>query len=306
MNGSGELRFDGRVAVVTGGGGALGGAHAKLLAARGAAVMVSDTGTSPEGEGSSESVARAVASEIAAAGGTASWSALDVADSERAESLITTTLEAFGRIDVLVHSAGIVREASAAEMSGANLHDVVDVHLISAFHLVRSLWNEFCGQGYGRIVLTSSAAGLFGAPRCASYAAAKAGLMGLGVALAAEGAPHGVHTNVLVPIARSRLSTAPVNPSNVRSALELLDPALVAPLVAWLAHEECAVNGEIFSAAGGFVRRIAFALSAGFFDPGLTPETMSRQFDTIRDMTASQIPLTPADALEMRLPPDQT
>jgi NAD(P)-dependent dehydrogenase (short-subunit alcohol dehydrogenase family) len=291
-------RFENQVAVVTGGGGGLGRAYAVELASRGANVVVNDSGSTTEGDGSDNTPADAVAAEITAAGGVALADHHNVARSEEAEAVIATAERAFGGVHIIVHNAGIVRRADFPEMIGPTLTNVLDVNLLSAFHIVRAAWTRLVGQGFGRIVLTSSGGGLFGSVRSGNYAAAKLGIIGLAQSLAAEGEAHGVTTNVIVPIAKTRLATTlPID------VIGRLDPNQVAPVVGWLVHRDCTVNGEVFSAAGGRVNRICIAVNEGFLDDQLSIEAVRDAFDRIRDMTGAIVVENSAQALALRLPP---
>lgn len=201
-----ELRFDGRVAVVTGAGRGLGRSYALLLAARGAKVVVNDPGGGLTGEGRDPGPAEHVAAEITAAGGDAVACTASVATREGGEAIIQTAVERYGGIDILIHNAGNVRRASLKEMSYEDFDAVLDVHLRGAFHVVRPAFPLMCRAGYGRIVLTSSIGGLYGNHGVANYAAAKAGVIGLANVAALEGAADGVACNVIVPAAVTRMA----------------------------------------------------------------------------------------------------
>jgi NAD(P)-dependent dehydrogenase (short-subunit alcohol dehydrogenase family) len=275
-----ELRFDGRVAVVTGGGRGLGRAYALLLAARGAKVVVNDLGGSLAGEGGDAGPAHDVVREIVAAGGQAVATTDSVATPAGGEAIIGTALDAFGRLDVLVHNAGNVRRGSLRELSYDDFEAVLDVHLRGAFHVVRPAFPVMCDAGYGRIVLTSSIGGLYGNHDVANYAVAKAGVIGLSNVAAIEGAAHGVTSNVIVPAAVTRMAEGIDT-----SAYPPMEPGLVAPAVGWLAHESCAVTGEIFVALAGRVARAAFAEAPGVYRPSWTVEDVGRNLDRIRDLS---------------------
>ena len=196
-----DLRFDDRVAVVTGGGRGLGRSYALLLAAQGAKVVVNDPGGSLAGDGADATPADAVVREISAAGGDAVASTESVATPAGGKAIVDTALDRYGRIDILVHNAGNVRRASLKEMTYDDFEAVVDVHLRGAFHVVRPAFPLMCEAGYGRVVLTSSIGGLYGNHGVANYAVAKAGVIGLSNVAAIEGAEHGVKSNVIVPAA---------------------------------------------------------------------------------------------------------
>lgn len=270
-------RFDDRVAVITGAGRGLGRAYAQLLAARGARVVVNDVGGRVDGEGVDAGPAQRVVDEITAAGGRAVASAASVATREGGEAIIATALEHFGRIDILIHNAGNVRRGSLKEMSYEDFDAVLDVHLRGAFNVVRPAFPLMCGAGYGRIVLTSSIGGLYGNHDVASYAAAKAGVIGLSNVAALEGAAEGVRCNVIVPAATTRLADGIDT-----SAYPPMGPELVAPVVGWLAHESCSVTGELFIALAGRVARAVVAETPGVYRSSWTVEEVGSHLDAIR------------------------
>ena len=276
-----ELRFDGRVAVVTGAGRGLGCAYAQLLASRGAKVVANDHGGSLSGDGPDSGPAEQVVDAIRADGGEAVASTASVATREGGEAIIATALEHYGRIDVLVHNAGNVRSASLKEMSYEDFDAVLDVHLRGAFHVVRPAFPLMCDAGYGRIVLTSSIGGLYGNHDVANYAAAKAGVIGLSNVAALEGAAEGVRCNVIVPAAVTRMAEGIDT-----SAYPPMGAELVAPVVGWLAHESCSVTGEVFIALAGRVARAVIAESPGVYRPSWTVEDIGSHLDAIRDVEA--------------------
>jgi NAD(P)-dependent dehydrogenase (short-subunit alcohol dehydrogenase family) len=278
-----RLRFDDRVAVVTGAGRGLGRAYAQLLASRGAKVVVNDAGGSLDGAGVDSGPAERVVGEITAAGGEAMACNASVATREGGEAIIGTALEHYGRIDVLVHNAGNVRRASLKEMSYEDFDAVLDVHLRGAFHVVRPAFPLMCDAGYGRIVLTSSIGGLYGNHNVANYAAAKAGVIGLSNVAALEGAAEGVRCNVIVPAAVTRMAEGIDT-----SAYPPMGSELVAPLVGWLAHESCSVTGELFIALAGRVARAVIAESPGVYRPSWTVEDVGSHLAAIRDV---EVPL---------------
>jgi NAD(P)-dependent dehydrogenase (short-subunit alcohol dehydrogenase family) len=283
----GELRFDDRVAVVTGGGRGLGRSYALLLAARGAKVVVNDPGGSLAGDPSSRpspdadaTPADDVVREITSAGGQAVVSTDSVATPEGGKAIIDTALEHYGRVDILIHNAGIVRRASLKELTYDDFEAVVDVHLRGAFHVVRPAFPAMCDAGYGRIVLTSSIGGLYGNHEVANYAVAKAGVIGLSNVAAMEGAAHGVTSNVIVPAAVTRMAAGIDT-----SAYPPMGAELVAPAVAWLSHESCSVTGEMFIALAGRVARAVVAEAPGVYRPSWSIEEVGEHIAAIRDMT---------------------
>jgi NAD(P)-dependent dehydrogenase (short-subunit alcohol dehydrogenase family) len=274
-----ELRFDDRVAVVTGGGRGLGRSYALLLASRGAKVVVNDSGGSLTGDSADTTPAADVVAEIAAAGGEAVACTESVATAAGGRAIVETALEHYGRLDVLVHNAGIVRRGSLTEMTIEDFDAVLDVHLRGAFHVVRPAFPVMCGAGYGRVVLTSSIGGLYGNHEVANYAAAKAGIIGLSNVVALEGEAAGVKSNVIVPGAVTRMAAGLDT-----SAYPPMEPELVAPTVGWLAHESCTVNGEIFAAIAGRVARVVVAETKGVHRTSWTVEQVAADIDAIRDV----------------------
>lgn len=283
------LRFDGRVAIVTGGGRGLGRSYAMLLASLGAKVVVNDPGGGLTGHGTDAGPADDVVREIAAAGGEAVASTDSVATAAGGKAIIESALDTYGRIDVLIHNAGIVRRASLKEMSYEDFDAVLDVHLRGAFHVVRSAFPVMCDAGYGRIVLTSSIGGLYGNHDVASYAAAKAGVIGLSHVAALEGAADGVTSNVIVPAAVTRMADGIDT-----SAYPPMGPELVAPVVGWLAHETCSVTGEVFIALAGRVARAVIAETPGVHRPAWTVQDVGQHLDAIRNIEAPLVfPVVP-------------
>ncbi|TFV56185.1 SDR family NAD(P)-dependent oxidoreductase [Mycobacterium sp. PS03-16] len=284
-----SLRFDDRVAVVTGGGRGLGRAYALLLAQRGAKVVVNDVGGSLTGEGADAGPAEAVVREITAAGGQAVASTESVTTADGGRAIVETALGAFGRLDILIHNAGTVRRASLRDISAADFDAVVDVHLRGAFHVVRPAFPLMCDAGYGRIVLTSSIGGLYGNHQVVNYAVAKAGVIGLSHVAALEGAAHGVRSNVIVPAAVTRMAEGIDT-----SAYPPMGPELVAPAVGYLAHETCAVTGEILIALAGRVASAVVAETPGVFRPSWSIEDVAANLDAIRDRSAPVVfPVVP-------------
>ncbi|WP_299564405.1 SDR family NAD(P)-dependent oxidoreductase [uncultured Mycolicibacterium sp.] len=274
------LRFDGRVAVITGAGRGLGRAYALLLAERGAAVVVNDAGVTLTGDGADPGPAEAVAAEIRAAGGRAVACTDSVATREGGAAIVGAALEAFGRLDILVHNAGTVRRGGLTELAPTDFDAVLDVHLRGAFHVLRPAFPVLCDAGYGRVVLTSSIGGLYGNHGVAGYAAAKAGILGLTAVAALEGAAHGVRCNAIVPGALTRMAEGLDT-----SAYPPMGPELVAPAVGWLAHESCTVTGEAFIAIAGRIARAAVVESRGVYRDSWSIEDVAAELDNIRDLT---------------------
>ncbi len=284
-----ELRFDGRVAVVTGAGRGLGRQYALLLASRGAHVVVNDVGGSLTGDGADVSPAAEVVAEIKAAGGSAVVSTDTVATVTGGRAIIAAALDNFGRLDILVHNAGNVRRAPLALMSHNDFDAVLDVHLRGAFHVVREAFPHMCRADYGRIVLTSSIGGLYGNHDVANYGVAKAGVIGLSNVAAIEGAAHNVTSNVIVPAAVTRMAEGIDT-----TAYPPMGADLVAPAVGWLAHESCSITGEMLVAIAGRIARAYIAETPGVYRPSWSIEDVAAQIDNIRDTTESVVfPVVP-------------
>ena len=254
------IRFDGRVAIVTGAGGGLGRAYALELARRGAKVVVNDLGGARDGAGEgSASPAEAVVAAIAAAGGEAVASFDNVARPEGGAAIVKTALEAFGTVDIVINNAGILRDKSFVKMTPENWQAVLDVHLSGAYHVTRPAFEVMKAKGYGRIVMTTSAAGLYGNFGQTNYSAAKLGLVGLMNTLKLEGAKYGIQVNTIAPLAASRL-TADVMPPDL---FEKMKPEFVVPLTLFLCAEECPESGNIYNAGMGFFNRAAVVTGPG-------------------------------------------
>jgi NAD(P)-dependent dehydrogenase (short-subunit alcohol dehydrogenase family) len=286
-----DLRFDDRVAVITGAGRGLGRAYALLLAARGAKVVVNDTGAAISGEGTDAAPAEEVVKQIITTGaGHAVACTESVATPGGGRAVVETALDHYGRIDILIHNAGNNRYAPLTEMTYEDFDAVLDVHLRGAFHVVRPAFGLMCRAGYGRIVLASSIGGLYGNKRVASYAVSKAGLIGLSNVIALEGAEHGVHSNVIVPSALTRLAEGLDT-----SAYPPMQPELVAPVAAWLAHESCPLSGEMLVSIAGRVARAFVAETPGVYQPSWTIEDVAARIGEIRDPDGEWIlPVVPS------------
>ena len=259
------LRLDGRVAVVTGAGAGLGRAHALLLAKQGAKVVVNDLGSTMDGKGETMAAADRVVDEIRDAGGEAVANYDSVATQEGGEAIVGAALRAFGRIDVLVNNAGILRDKSFAKANLDDFRTVFDVHYWGGVFCTRAAWNPMLDQGFGRVIFTTSVAGTSGNFGQANYGSAKEGLLGLMRTLAIEGAKKNVLVNAVSPGARSRMTE---NLGIPEDYLAMLDPAHVSPAVAYLASEACQDTGVIVTAAAGGFGRLHYFESQGVqFDP---------------------------------------
>ena len=273
-----ELRFDDRVAVITGAGRGLGASYAKLLASRGAKVIVNDPGVSMSGDGTDAGPAQQVVEEIIAAGGDAVANTDSVATKEGGESIINSALNHYGRIDIVIDNAGIVRRAPLKDLSYEDFESVLDVHLRGGFNVVRSAFPHMCKAGYGRIVLTGSINGLYGNRDVVNYSIAKAGLIGLSNVAAIEGEEYGIKSNMILPGAVTRMAEGLDT-----SKYPPMDPELVAPAVAWMAHESCSITGEMLASIAGRISRTYAAESKGVYQPSWTIEQVAEQIDAIRD-----------------------
>jgi NAD(P)-dependent dehydrogenase (short-subunit alcohol dehydrogenase family) len=287
-----ELRFDERVAIVTGAGRGLGRAHALLLGARGAQVVVNDDGGSVNGEGTSGEPAESVAEEIRAAGGIAIADSTSVATPEGGQAIVARAIDEFGRLDIVVANAGILRDKAFHNMTPEMFDHVMDVHLRGAFFVTQPAFVHMRERGYGRVVTTSSSAGLYGNFGQVNYSTAKMGLVGMARTIATEGARFNIKANAVAPNAFTRMTENLIT----GSAAERLKPDLVAPVVAWLCHEDCPVTGQVFQVGSGRVARVFVAETTGYWNAELTPEDVVANFDTIMDESGYSVPASVADA----------
>jgi NAD(P)-dependent dehydrogenase (short-subunit alcohol dehydrogenase family) len=299
-----SLSFKGRVAVVTGAGRGIGRGYAQLLAGRGASVVVNDLGGSMGGRGADSEVASAVAAEIVAAGGTAIADSSDVASEDGAQALIDAAVQQFGRLDILINNAGIIKWAGFPEADRDNLERHLAVHVVGSFNTTRVAWPLMVEQGYGRIVMTTSA-GLFGLPNNLSYATAKGAVIGLTRSLNTAGVAHGIKINLIAPAAFTRMAGGATDAGPPE-----MSPDLVAPMVAFLAHEDCPVSGEIYSAGAGRFARIFIASTEGYIHatPDPTIEDIAEHWSAINDETGYSIPadlMSWSDSFMAHLPPRQ-
>ncbi|HMJ55555.1 MAG TPA: SDR family NAD(P)-dependent oxidoreductase [Polyangiaceae bacterium] len=279
-----ELRFDNRVAVVTGAGRGLGRAYSLLLASRGAKVVANDPGGTLQGDGVDAGPAEAVVREIRARGGQAVACTESVATAQGGKAIIQAALDHYGRMDILIHNAGNVRRGSLKEMTYEDFDAVLDVHLRGAFHVVRPAFPLMCSAGYGRIVLTSSIGAFYGNHRVVNYCVSKAGMIGLSNVVALEGAREGVKCNIIVPAAVTRMAEGIDT-----SAYPPMDPELVAPAVGWLAHESCSITGEMLVSIAGRVAKAFIAETPGVYRPAWSIEQVAEQIAAIRSTEHPQI-----------------
>lgn len=264
-----KLRFDGQTAIITGAGRGLGKEYALLLGRRGANVLVNDFGGARSGEMTQEddknSVANQVVEEIESNGGCAIANYESISDEEGSRRLVDSALQKFGRIDILINNAGILRDKSFAKMTIEDWDQVHQVHLRGSFLMSKACWPRFKSQKYGKIIMTGSTSGLFGNFGQANYSAAKMGLVGLSNTLAVEGRKDNIHCNTIIPLAASRL-THDILPPDFAAKLE---PKYIAPLVAYLCHKDCDETGAIFEAAGQWYGRYKLNRSKGKFLPNI-------------------------------------
>jgi NAD(P)-dependent dehydrogenase (short-subunit alcohol dehydrogenase family) len=272
-----ERRFDGRVAVITGSGRGLGREYALLLASKGAKVVVNDPGGSMPGLGVDAGPAETVVQEILAAGGEAVACLESVATPQGGRAIIQAALDAFGRLDILIHNAGNVRYGSLEEMPHEDFKAVVDVHLMGAFNVVRPAFPIMAKAGYGRVVLTSSIGGLYGTNNVANYGVSKAGVIGLNNVVAIEGGPKGVKSNIILPGAVTRMADGLDT-----SQYPPMGPELVSPVVGWLAHESCSVTGEMYVSMAGRIGRAFIAETEGVYRPSWSIDDVASEIDAIR------------------------
>jgi len=292
-----DIRFDDRVAVITGAGGGLGRTYALDLAGRGAKVVVNDLGGATDGTGGATSAADQVVKEIEAAGGTAVANYDSVSTPEGGEAIIQTALDNFGKADIVINNAGILRDKSFAKLSDADLGAVLDVHLKGAFYVSQPAFRVMKDNGYGRFLFTASAAGVFGNFGQSNYGAAKMGLVGLMNVLAVEGARSGIQANTIMPIANTRLTQDLLGP-----IAEKLAPETVTPLVTYLVSEQCELTHELFSVGGGRYARVFVGLTKGWNagpEASVSAEDIGSNLDQIRNQDGYIVPSSIADEMKL-------
>jgi NAD(P)-dependent dehydrogenase (short-subunit alcohol dehydrogenase family) len=275
-----SLRLDEQVVVITGAGQGLGRAHALELARRGARVVVNDLGSSARGDGNDGGPAQRVVAEICAAGGTAIANGDSVATSAGGRAIVDAAVNEWGRIDAVVHNAGILRDVTFAKLEPADLDSVLAVHLLGAFYVMQPAFKRMKDQGGGRLVLTTSASGLFGNFGQSNYSAAKMGLVGLMRTLALEGARYNIKANALAPVAATRLTTG-------KDATDtgIMSPERIAPIIPILCAPECPSSGDIFQVGGGWFSRVLIAANQGWVagEGELNAESILSNWDGIRE-----------------------
>ncbi len=295
------LRFDGRVAIVTGGGNGLGRAHCRELAARGARVVVNDLGGDVSGCGSSSSAAERVVEEIRSAGGEAVSNVDSVIDPSGGASIVATALEAFGRVDIVVNNAGILDTAPLLESSDDHIDRTLATHLRGAFSVTRAALPHLLEQGYGRIVNTSSGA-VLGSPVGLAYQSAKSGLISFTRALALIGKDRGVLANAILPTAHTRMTDTIPDPAFKAFMTERFTPERVAAAIVLLAHETFPHSGELFLSGGGRLARLFLGVTNGYVSDEPTPEDFAEHLDAVMDTTGYTIPADRAAEFASYLP----
>lgn len=288
-----SLDFSGKVAIVTGAGNGLGQSHALLLASLGAQVVVNDLGGSGAGEGKDATVADAVVADIEAAGGRAVANPDSVTDGEK---IVQCALDTFGRVDIVINNAGILRDKSFHKMTDDDWDLVYNVHLKGAYKVSHAAFPHMREQGYGRFVMTTSAAGIYGNFGQANYSACKLALHGLSQTLAIEGRAKGIHSNTIAPIAASRLMGTVMD----EQAMALLKPEVVSPLVAWLCHDTCESTGGLYEVGAGWISRVRWERSRGAYFPpsGFSPDDVRDAWETINDFADATHPTGTADTMK--------
>lgn len=286
-----SVRFEDKVVIVTGAGGGLGRAHALLFARHGARVIVNDLGGSAHGEGANASAADRVVAEIREAGGDAVANHDSVTDGDK---IVQNALDAFGRVDVVVNNAGILRDKSFAKMEDADWDLVYRVHVEGAYKVTRAAWPHLRDQNYGRIIFTSSTSGIYGNFGQANYGMAKLGLYGLTRTLAVEGRKNNILVNAIAPTGGTRMTEGLI-PASV---FDLLKPELVSPLVVYLGSQQCQDSAGLYEVGGGWIGKVRWERSLGAgFNPhaGFSPEDVAAQWQTISDFSDA---VHPADNIE--------
>ncbi|QQR88696.1 MAG: SDR family oxidoreductase [Myxococcales bacterium] len=289
------LSFEGQVAIVSGAGGGLGRSHALMLAARGAKVLVNDIGRSLDGRGENHKHADAVVAEIQAAGGEATANYDSVSDAGQAAGIVQQAIDTFGRIDIVINNAGILRDSSFSKITEEQWQSVIDVHLNGSMWLSHAAWPHMKQHSYGRIIFTSSAAGLYGNFGQSNYSAAKMALVGLCKTLAHEGAKYSIRCNAVAPIARSRMTETILPPD----ALERLDPSIVSALVSFLCSKACDETGRVFTVGAHRIARAEVVENAGvLLDPSdISLESVKEQWENINDISKAEPVAHATDAI---------
>lgn len=277
-----ELRYDGRVAVITGAGRGLGRAYARLLAERGAKVVVNNRG---------RDAAEQVVEEIKRAGGMAVSDDTDIAEPEGAKRVIERAVGELGAIDIVIHNAGISIHREMADLDVTQFELMLRTHVMASFFLAQAAWPHMLAQNRGRILLTASGSGFWGQTSNHDYSAAKAGVYGLTRSLSIAGEGRNINVNCIAPRAGTDLAARTVkDPRVLEKLMNGMPPERVAPVAAWLTHDDCQINGQAFDAGGGLVRRIFVGLTAGDGAAELSPEHVRDRMSGIEDQTGYSVP----------------
>ncbi len=281
-----KMRFDGRVAIVTGAGGGLGREHALALAARGARVVVNDLGGARDGTGGSATAAQAVVSEIEAAGGEAMANGTSVTDAAAVQAMVDDTIARWGRVDILINNAGVLRDRSFAKMDLDDFRFVMDVHVMGAVNCTKAVWDAMRDANYGRIVMTTSSSGLYGNFGQANYGAAKMALVGLMQTLSIEGAKNDIRVNCLAPTAHTRMT----EDLGARLPLDLLGPDRVTPGLLYLVSQDAPTRVILAAGAGGFERAYITLTQGGYAVGEDAAEQVAAGFEAISDRGDEIVP----------------
>ncbi|WP_025599213.1 SDR family NAD(P)-dependent oxidoreductase [Burkholderia sp. WSM2230] len=280
-----SIRFDGKVAIVTGAGAGLGRAHALAFAGRGAKVVVNDFGGARDGTGGSSEAALAVVEEIRKAGGTAIADGANVADYEQVQAMVKRAAAEFGRVDILVNNAGILRDKSFAKLEMRDISAVLDVHLMGSINCSKAVWEIMREQGYGRIVMTTSSSGMYGNFGQANYGAAKMGVIGLMNALTTEGRKNNIKVNTIAPVAATRM-TADILPE---AMLQRIQPERVTPAVLFLASDEAPSKTIVAAGGGAFAAATVVETKPVLLpDEEITPEGVAARFGDIANWSTAR------------------
>ena len=290
------IRFDNRVAIVTGAGNGLGRAHALLLASRGAKVVVNDPGGAVDGKGGSHAAADKVVDEIKKAGGQAVANYESVADAKAAANIVKTAVDSFGTVDIVVNNAGVLRDKTFHNMTVEDFDFVVKVHFLGTAYVTRAAWPILRAKAYGRVVVTSSNSGIYGNFGQSNYGGAKLAVVGFMNALRLEGQKYNIMVNALAPVAGTRMTESLMTPE----VLEKLRPEYVSPMVAYLCSEQCQRTGEIWSAGAGYFARIEYREAPGVRIQGRAPtiEDVEGNIDKIADLSTNKVYRTSSEEVQ--------
>jgi 3-hydroxyacyl-CoA dehydrogenase/3a,7a,12a-trihydroxy-5b-cholest-24-enoyl-CoA hydratase len=290
---SDQLRYDGKVVIVTGAGNGLGKQHALMFGSRGAKVVVNDLGGGIHGGGKSSAAADKVVEEIKALGGDAVANYDSVEDGE---SIVKSAIDAFGTVDIVINNAGILRDVSFQKMSHDDWNLIMKVHLNGSFRVTHAAWPYMRDKGYGRVIFTTSGAGIYGNFGQANYSSAKLALYGLANTLAIEGAAKGIRVNTIAPIAASRLTETVMPPD----LLAVLKPEFISPLVGWLCHDDCEENGGLFEVGAGYMSKLRWERTLGHSFPQGRKwdiEDVAKKWEKICDFTDAEHPKSTNDTV---------